>query len=203
MDTGTAVGIAVGLFGLVLGLGVPIAIWRGTFSRWVAIRPDGATRSMVCDAETLRARLLALNDANQPFSYIPAPDGTVVATWRIADATWQQFFARFHATDTYRATLAFAPEHREVRALEQRSSTRSGPGEQSASAFQGIVLFERSHYREWALTGRLPLVPREAVSFDFDVRRIKGPLIDTTLACGWTWVPVVMRSHLTAHRRLA
>jgi hypothetical protein len=202
VDTGTLIGLVMGLVGVALGLGVPIAMWRGVISRWLAIRPEAGARG-ACDPETLRTRLLALNSADQPFRYVPAADGGVVAEWRIADATWQQFFARFHATEDYRATLAFSAEHREVRVLEQRSSTRSGPGEASASRFQGIDLFERSRHREWALTGRLPVVPRDALSFDFDVRRIKGPLIDTTLACGWTWVPVVLRSHLTAQRRLA
>ena len=202
MDTGTIVGVAMGLVGVALALGVPLAMWRGTFSRWLAVRP-GASASQACDAGTLRTRLLALDDPDQPFSYTQAPDGTLVAEWRIADATWQQFFARFHATETYRATLALDPAHREVRALEHRTSTRTGPGEASVSSFQGVVLFKRSRHRQWALTGRLPVVPRDALSFDFDVRRIKGPLIETTLACGWTWVPVILRSHLTARRRLS
>ena len=82
-------------------------------------------------------------------------------------------------------------------------SLRAGPGEVTTSAFQGVVLFDKAHYREWALTGGLPTVPRDTASFDFDVRRIKAPLITTTLACGWTWVPVTRRAHLTAGRPLA
>lgn len=202
MDTGTLIGLVVGLLGLGLGLAVPIAMWRGTFSRWIAIHPDADSASP-CAVDSLRTRLLALNRVDLPFQYSASDNGTVVAEWRIADATWQQFFARYHATESYRATLAFAPAHREVRVLEQRSSTRSGPGEYSASAFQGVVLFERSQYRAWALTGAVPVTPHDTVAFDFDVRRIKGPLISAVLACGWTWVPVVLRSHLTARRRLA
>lgn len=202
MDPFVAVGVLGGLVGLVAGLGVPLAIWRGSVSRWVAIRPD-AGRHANCDEATLRARLLALDDPRQPFRYASGPNGTIVAEWRIADAGWEQFFGRFHAVEHYRATLAFSPAHSEVRALEQRSGSRSGPGEYRTSSFQGIVLFERSRHREWALTGNLPIEPKEVLSYDFDVRRIKGPLIDATRACGWTWVPVVLRAHVFARRKLA
>lgn len=201
MTTGTVLGLVVGMLGVALALAVPFAMWRGTVSRWAAIRPR--TGAETAEATLLRARLLALDDPAQPFSYAAQPDGSVVAEWRIADATWQQFFARFRATEHYRATLALAPAHREVRVLEQRSSTRTGPGEASANSFQGIVLFERSQYRHWALAGPLPVVPKDVLHFDFDVRRIKQPLIDATLASGWTWVPVVLRRHLTTERQLA
>ncbi len=200
MDTGALVGLLVGLFGVALGLAVPVAMWLGTFSRWTAIRPEGPLAGH-CDADTLRSRLLALNDPDQPFTYGANADHTLTAEWRIADATWHQFFARCHATERYRATLSFVAAHREVRVLEERTSLRQGAGEMSASRFQGIVLFERSAYREW-VAGPPSLVPREAISFDFDVRRIKGPLIATVLACGWTWVPVVLRSHLSTTRQL-
>ncbi len=202
MDLGLTLGVLGGLAGLVVGLGVPLAMWRGTVSRWVAIRPE-AGRHASCEAETLRTRLLALDDSSQPFRYAPGPDGTIVAEWRIADATWQQFFGRFHAVENYRATLALSPEYGEVRVLEQRSGSRTGPGEFTTNSFQGIVLFERSRHREWALTGNPAVEPREVLSYDFDVRRIKGPLIDATRACGWTWVPVIRRAHLAAGRKLA
>lgn len=195
-------GLAGGLIGVVVGLGVPLAMWRGTVSRWLAIRPEAGRRAD-CDAATLGARLLALDDPRQPFRYAPGPSATIVAEWRIADAAWQQFFGRFRAVEQYCATLAFSPEHREVRVLEQRSGSRTGPGEYATSSFQGIVLFERSRHREWALTGNLPIEPREVLSYDFDVRRIKGPLIEATRECGWTWVPVIFRSQLTARRKLA
>lgn len=195
-------GLAVGLLGLAIGLGVPIAMWRGVVSRWLAIRPDTG-HDAPCDEMTLRARLLALDDPQQPFRYTPGPDNTIVAEWRIADASWQQFFGRFHVTEQYRATLAFSPRHGEVRVLEQRSGSRTGPGEYSTSAFQGIVLFERSRHHEWALAGNVPIDARTVVSYDFDVRKIKGPLIEATRDSGWTWVPVIFRSHLTAGRKLS
>ncbi len=202
MDLGVMLGVVGGLVGLVVALGVPLAMWRGTVSRWVAIRPETG-RHASCDAAMLRARLLALDDSRQPFRYVPGPNGTIVAEWRIADAAWEQFFGRFHAIEDYRATLAFSPEYSEVRVLEQRSGSRTGPGEYTTKSFQGIVLFERSRHREWALTGNLPIEPREVLSYDFDVRRIKGPLIDATRECGWVWVPVIFRSHLTAGRKLS
>lgn len=87
-----------------------------------SIRP--AAERTPCDPATLRARLLARQDPRQPFQYTSASDGTIVAEWRIADATWQQFFDRFRAVERYRATLALSPEHREVRVLEQRSGSR-------------------------------------------------------------------------------
>ncbi len=201
MDTTVALGLLAGVIGALLGIGVPIAMWRGTVSRWVAIRPASGTAP--CDPGALWSRLLALDDPRQPFRYVAPGDGTITAEWRIADATWTQFFGRFRAVEQYRATLALSPQHSEVRALEQRSGSRSGPGEYSTSSFQGIVLFERSRHREWALTGNVPTDLREVLSYDFDVHRIKGPLIDATLACGWTWVPVILRSHLTAERALA
>ncbi|OFW14655.1 MAG: hypothetical protein A3H29_02950 [Acidobacteria bacterium RIFCSPLOWO2_02_FULL_67_21] len=202
MDLGATLGVGAGVLGLVIGLGVPLAMWRGTVSRWVAIRPE-AGRYASCDEATLRARLLALDDSQQPFRYAAEPNGTIAAEWRIADAAWTQFFGRFQAVEHYRATLAFSPEHSEVRVLEQRSGSRTGPGEYTTNSFQGIVLFERSRHREWALTGNAPIDPREVLSYDFDVRRVKGPLIDATRECGWTWVPVVFRSHLTAGRKLS
>ena len=201
MELSVTLGVLGGLVGLVAGLGVPLAMWRGTVSRWASIRP--AAERTPCDPATLRARLLARHDPRQPFQYTSASDGTIIAEWRIADATWQQFFGRFRAVENYRATLALSPEHREVCVLEQRSGSRSGPGEYTTNSFQGIVLFERSRHREWALTGNLPIEPREVLSYDFDVRRIKGPLIDATLDCGWAWVPVIFRSHLDASRKLS
>jgi len=201
VDTAVALGLLGGLIGVAAAIGVPIAMWRGTVSRWAAVRPRPETGR--CDPGTLWSRLLALDDPRQPFRYVAPGDGTITAEWRVADATWTQFFGRFRAVESYRATLALSPEHGEVRVLEQRSGSRSGPGEYSTSSFQGIVLFERSRHREWALTGNVPTDLREVLSYDFDVRRIKGPLIDATLACGWTWVPVIFRSHLTATRALA
>lgn len=195
-------GLAFGLLGLAMGLGVPIAMWRGTVSRWLAIRPEPG-RHANCDEAALRARLLALDDPRQPFRYVPGPNGTIVAEWQIADAAWEQFFGRFHVVERYCATLAFSSQHSEVRALEQRSGSRTGPGEYSTSAFQGVVLFERSRHREWALTGNVPIDAQTVVSYDFDVRKIKGPLIEATRECGWTWVPVIFRSHLAAVRKLS
>ncbi|MDA1185891.1 MAG: hypothetical protein O2930_14760 [Acidobacteria bacterium] len=197
-----ALGTAAGLLGVAAALGVMLAMWRGTVSRWVAIRPEPGQQAC-CDEATLRARLLALDDPRQPFRYTPGPDGTIVAEWRIADAAWEQFFLRFHVVEHYRATLVFCPEHREVRILERRSASRMEPGQYAASAFQGIVLFEWARHRDWALTGNAPVDPRTAVNYDFDVPRIKGPLIDAVRECGWTWVPVLRRAHLTTSRKLA
>ena len=66
MDTGTLIGLVVGLLGLGLGLAVPIAMWRGTFSRWIAIHPDADSASP-CAVDSLRTRLLALNRVDLPF----------------------------------------------------------------------------------------------------------------------------------------
>ena len=195
-------GIAVGLLGLILALGIPIAMWRGTVSRWLALRPEAGQQPR-CDGAALRTRLLSLDDPRQPFRYVPGPEGTIVAEWRIADATWEQFFGRVRAVEHYSATLALSAEHSEVRILERRSGSRTGPGEYSTSAFQGVVLFERSRHHQWTLTGNPPVDARTVLSYDFDVRRIKGPLIEATRDSGWTWVPVIFRSHLTAARKLS
>lgn len=201
--TGVIIGALAGLLGVAVGIGAMVVVWRGTVSRWLAIRPDRPVPTP-CSGETLRARLLACDNPDEPFHVTadPASDA-IVASWRFLDASWQQFFGRFHATEDYRATLTLVPAHHEVRVLETRRSLRVGPGEGETSYFQGVVLFEKSRYREWALTGTFPAVPRDTASFDFDVRRIKAPLMRTTLACGWTWVPVTRHAHLALARPLA
>ncbi|MCL4532068.1 MAG: hypothetical protein M1582_02575 [Actinobacteria bacterium] len=212
MDQGTIgllVGGGVGLLGVIAGLAVPIMMFRGTFSRWTAVRPAPGTAPLPRDA--LLQRLIDLNDPRQPFSYRTDDRFDLRAEWRLADAAWWGFFQKNRLLETYLAKIYLHDRYREVRIVEERGRLQwtgglQGPVPRVAwqrSFFRGIVLFERSREIAYGFREIAPTQLDRVVDYDFDVWRVKGPILRAAVEAGWTFCPVVFERHLTADRPLA
>ncbi len=203
------VGGGLGLLGAMAGLAVPILIWRGSFTRWLAARPDAGVAPVSRDE--LMLRLLALDNPKRPFSYRPDDRYDLRAEWRLADASWWGVFQRNHLSASYLARVYLHERHREVRVFESWGRLEWSAGMYGVvprvswrrQFFRGVILFRRTKEIAYGIKDELPLDWGKVVDYDFDVWRIKGPILRTAVESGWTFCPVVHEGHLTADRRLA
>lgn len=203
------IGGGVGLLGALVGISVPVMMFRGSFSRWTATRPSPGIAPV--SKEVLLQRLLALNDPSRPYSYRPDDRYDIRAEWRLADASWWGALQRNHLSENYLAKIYLHDRFREVRIVEERGRLEwiagmNGPVPRvawSRQFFKGIVLFERSREVAYGIKDFIPPDWGAVVDYDFDVWRVKGPILRTAVESGWTFCPVVMESHLTADRPMA
>lgn len=206
---GLLFGLTIGLLGAATGIAVPIMMLRGTFSKTLAVKPEpGVTPA---SKDVLLQRLLALDDPQQPYHYLPDDRQDLRAEWRIADANWWEFFERNHLEITYRARVYLHEKYREVRIVEEWGRLQWAAGMQGQvprvswqkEFFKGVVLFKKSREVAYAFKDELPLDWGKVVDYDFDVWRVKGPILRTAVESGWAFVPCVQEGHLRADRRLA
>ena len=186
------------LAALAAGLGL-----AGTFAltqaaaRLAAVRPEPGVVPVSRDA--LRRRLLALDDALQPFSVREDSRSDLVVEWKIVDAAWWGIFHAAGMREAYRMRLALDERRHEARALEDLGSVEwlagtEGPVPRVRHArrfFRGIVLF---HYRRgvaWAVTPRAPREVGKVYDYRFDARDVKGPVVATVVEAGWGFQPVL------------
>ncbi len=202
-------GAALGLVGVGAALWVVVAMQRGTFSRWTASRSEQGIAPV--SREVLLQRLLALDDPSQPFSYRPDERYDVRAEWKIADSTWWGLFQKNRLSETYLARVYLADRFRELRIVEERGRLEWSAGTAglvprvswNRRFFKGIVLFERSREIAYGIADPRTMEPGKVVDYDFDVWRIKGPILRTAVESGWTFCPVVSEGQLTANRPMA
>lgn len=208
-QTATLVGLSLGLIGVLAGLAVPLMMLRGTFSRVLAVKPRPYVAPVPKAA--LLERLLALNDPGQPFSYRPDDKYDLRAEWRLADTAWWGFFQRNRLLATYLARVNLNDPHREARVYEERGRLEWSAGTRGLvprvswqkSFFKGVVLFERSREIAYGMKSLDPVDWGKVVDYDFDVWRVKGPILTTVTESGWSFVPVVHEHQLRADRQLA
>jgi hypothetical protein len=181
----TLLGIA-GFFLLWFALTMRAGSWAASISPAPGIAP--------VPAETLRARLLAVNDLGLPFR-VREEGRRLVAEWRIADARWVGLMEVGRLTKAHHVHLELDPRTHKVLVQDRDRTVSWGGGVArlggSWSFFRGINFFQ---YERGALVG---LFFKDggwattAYDYRFYLAEMKNPLIQAIVGSGWTFAPVV------------
>lgn len=144
----------------------------------------------------LRDRLLALNSPDRPFTVRDGEESDLVAEWKIVDSSWWGVFSKAGLKKTYRLLLALDADKREVRAFEEEGAVEWQGGAPAVSysiqKFRGVNLFRYERGVGYGLKEGT-LEPGKVYDYRFDVREIKGPVIDAVTAAGWRFAPVLLK----------
>src|SRR3954466_10679102 len=161
----------------------------GLFDKLTGTRhpEDGVTP---VPAEEVRQSLLALNGPDVPYviRYGAAKQADLVAEWRIAEPTWQNFFIQSQLTHAVRIRMRLDRKEHEVRALEERWEVpRVGNPPRLQVSSQSPRGPDRTTSRQWTLSrgegGRL----QATESFRYSSAEMRDPIQSTVLKSGWTW----------------
>ncbi|HEY0021857.1 MAG TPA: hypothetical protein VGB24_03075 [Longimicrobium sp.] len=186
-------GVALSGLGLyILGLGVFMA--RG--ASWAAeIAPAARTPPVAVD--TLRSRILALNDLDLPF-HVREESNRLVAEWRIADARWVGLMEAGGLRDVHRIYMELDPDGHGVRSLDERRTVSWSAGIArlggSFSFFRGISFFEYSRGVMMGVFFRDGRWTMKAYDYRFVLSEMKAPLVQAIVGSGWRFTPVVTLS---------
>ena len=176
----------------------PFLLWLaclfrgGAWAASIASAPGVAPVS----AETLRARLLAVNDFDLPFQVREeGRRGRLVAEWRIADARWLGLMEAGGLTAAHQVHLELDLKAHRVLAQARSWAISWSAGVphlgRSWSFFRGINFFE---FERGALVGLFFKDGRwttTAYNYRFHLAEMKNPLIQAVVGSGWTFAPVV------------
>jgi hypothetical protein len=178
-----------GLAVYILGLGVFMA--RG--ASWAAqIAP--AARTAPVAADTLRSRILALNDLDLPFHVREEPN-RLVAEWRIANGRWIGLMEAGGLQDVHRIYMDLDPEGHQVRSLDVRRTVSWSAGiarlGASFSFFRGISFFNYGREVMMGVFFRDGRWTTRAYDYRFVLTEMKTPLVQAIVASGWRFTPVV------------
>ena len=176
----------------ILGFGVFMA--RG--ASWAAeIAP--AARAAPIPPDTLRSRILALNDLDLPFHVREEPN-RLVAEWRIADARWSGLMEAGGLHDVHRIYMDLHPEKHQVRSLDVHRTLSWSAGIArlggSFSFFRGISFFEYSRGILVGVFFRDGRWTTKAYDYRFVLSEMKKPLVQAIVGSGWRFTPVVTLS---------
>ena len=190
-------GVVLSGLGLyILGLGVFMA--RG--ASWAAeIAP--AARTAPVAADTLRSRILALNDLDLPF-HVREESNRLVAEWRIVDARWVGLMEAGGLRDVHRIYMELDPEGHRVRSLDERRTVSWSAGIArlggSFSFFRGISFFAYSRGVMMGVFFRDGRWTTKAYDYRFVLSEMKAPLVQAIVGSGWRFTPVVTLSRSLA-----
>jgi hypothetical protein len=191
------------LVALTAGLLMLAALWFFKGSAWAAtIEPAPGVPPVT--GQELERRLLAINDLDVPFA-VEAGRGSIVASWRFADARWIDL-ARAHGTRrTHRILMELDARAHTVRPVEQWTSLDASAGRGGASlrwvSGTGITFFQHEHQRVFGLQvdERGRFVPRLSYAYTFDLEEMKAPLVEAVRKAGWHWRPTMWRGPAWLH----
>lgn len=169
-----------------------VAMFRG--GAWAArVSPQPGVPPV--PLETLRQRLLAINDLDVPFRVTEGKHGRLVAEWRIADARWVGLMGAGGLRIAHRIHLRLDAATLRVRAVTVQRSIgwRASLGlSLVVSYFRGIVFFE---YQRGEAMGLLYKNGKWAPGFEYRYRfllsEIQTPLVEAITQSGWTFAPVI------------
>ena len=147
-------------------------------------------------AETLRARLLAVNDLGLPFQVREErPGGRLVAEWRIADARWAGVLQAGGLRKAHWVHLELDPAAHKVRAQDRDRAISWGAGVGTAglswSFFRGITFAQYERGAQVGLFFKDGRWTTTAYDYRFQLAEMKNPLVEAVVGGGWTWAPVV------------
>ncbi len=184
----TAAWVGLAIYGLLF----TVAMGRG--GAWAArVSPQPGVPPV--PLETLRQRLLAINDLDVPFRVTEDKHGRLVAEWRIADARWVGLMGAGGLRIAHRIHLRFDAATLRVRALTVKRSIgwRAGLGLSLVfSYFRGISFFD---YQRGEAIGLVYKNGNWTPGFEYRYRfllsEIQTPLIEAVTQSGWTFAPVI------------
>jgi hypothetical protein len=131
-------------------------------------------------AADVRAALLALGGPDVPYrvrNALPAEKADLVAEWQVPELKLR-----------LRTRMRLVPEHREVRALEERWDI--SPENRSRRYGRGPA---PTVSRQWTYERGPDGRRRKVETFRFDSREMSNPLRNAVLDSGWTWRGVLYR----------
>ncbi len=180
-----------------LGLGLYLLLWfyflvrGGTWATRIP-PPPGIPPVPV---ETLRARLLAINDLNLPFQIREEPTGRLVAEWRIADAHWMGILEAGGLRKAHWIYMELDARAHKVRAQDrERTISWSGGTPRvgwSLSFFRGINFWQYERGAAVGLFFKEGTWTTRAYTYRFSLTEMKNPLIEVIVQSGWTFAPVI------------
>jgi hypothetical protein len=180
-----------------LGLALYAVLWSYFLFAggvWAASIPAAAGVEPVPE-ETLRERLLAVNDLKLPFCVRSEPGGRLVAEWRIADAEWVGILQAGGLHMLHRIYLELDPAAHKVRSLDwERTISWSGDVARvgwGLSFFRGISFFQYERGVQAGLVFKDGRWSTTAYNYRFLLSEMKNPLIEAVVGSGWSFVPVL------------
>lgn len=183
-------GVALAGLGLyILALGILVA--RG--GSWAAEIVPPAKPAPVA-AETLRPRILALNDLRLPF-HVREESNRLVAEWRIADDRWVGLMEAGGLREVHRIYMELDAKGHRVRSLDEHQTVSWGGGSaevgRSFSFFRGISFFGYGRGTQVGLFFRNGRWTTRAYDYRFVLSEMKAPLVEAIVGSGWKYTPVV------------
>ncbi len=146
-------------------------------------------------AETLRSRILALNDLDLPFHVREEPGGRLVAEWRIADERWVGVLEAGGLRQAHQIHMALIPRAHRVRSVDEhrRVSWDAGLARLSGSAswFRGITFYHYERGLQMGLFFRNGRWTTTAYDYRFLLSEMKAPLVEVVTASGWRFSPAL------------
>lgn len=170
--------------------------WFFKASAWSASVPPATAQAT--DFETLRRRLLAVNQTDTPVEVKPGADAkSLEVTWRYADARWFDLMRLHQMKRIHKLVLEFDEAAHKVRIREYWSSFDASAGVGGVrvdwKASVGMMLFQVDHVRVVGVqlgpdgqpTGEL------SKAYTFDLQKLKAPFVEAVTGAGWRWQPVM------------
>ena len=153
-----------------------------------------APSTPVLSALQVKTQLLALNRADAPWQVIDgqAEGVDLIAEWRIVDARWYEFFAKAGLKKAFRIYLRFDEASQQVRAKDFDYEVNWAAGVPQLSLSKKSTWGQSSSKEFGASYGlKEDLTLGEQYKFSFDSEKIKTPVQQAVLACGWVYKGVI------------
>jgi len=185
---------------ILLAIGVDIAIvlfmW-GIFAGGIALATKRSRRGTeTVSRDTLRERLLNLNDADSVFVLEETRPYHLTGRWKLDVPAFYSLFGKHSLHEVYQLDIYLKPNG-VAHALETRGTIRwdmtAVPPRASYSwnYFRGIVFYEFKLHKEWVLDRSLRF--RKAIDFTFNADEYKRPIVEVILGSGWTYRPILFK----------
>lgn len=134
----------------------------------------------------LVSQLLALNAPDQPF-IVTASGNEVAAAWNIVDANWLEFFSKAGMKKNYKMVLTLDATRNTAKMVEYTSDVSWSAGTPSTAMSgnwtTGTVLVGVHKGVGYGIKPDMSL--GQTYTYDFDVNRVKGPVVQVLQAAGW------------------
>ncbi|EIC20430.1 hypothetical protein Thi970DRAFT_04065 [Thiorhodovibrio frisius] len=185
---------------LLVLLWLRMASWAAGIDRASGIQP--------LPVESLRARLLAINETDAPFMLQPGKQqNELIAEWKYADAKWVGIMAAGGLKSVARIKLRLDGKSCKVRSQDTLCRLRwtgaAGSGSTasarlSASWFRGIAFaqYDTGFIGGLILTNDAQPTVSAAYHWKFNIQEMKQPLVAIITQAGWDWKPVITFSRL-------
>ncbi len=170
-----------------------VVAWFLVGASWAASVPARPAAAPV-DRRELESRLLALNGLDVPWRVERGQgEGELCVTWRYAEARWLDLARANGVRRDLRVALWLNERRRTVYAIDYAASLEGSIGRSGAQvAFKrmvGVQFFHLERARTFGIQLDQAGRPTGALShgYRFDVREMKGPLVQIVTQAGWQW----------------